>query len=263
MRPTRYPTHTHHHHYRHRPLQGLALPELRDEILLQLAKQLTGNPSLASAERGWVLLHAALATFPPSEELENFLELWLRERGAVPCVWAMHLTLYRGGPPRAAGNASPSAAELQAALERARAPPLPSLVVDLGGYGGGGNVVSHDDQQHGHHQSSSGGAADGGDDGSADFVGLQRGSRSGSTSGAQQGTAGGRNTRVQSSAAPVAGPNSVQRSGNMNGSSNSAARKSSAASVNAPPQQRGGTFHDDIEAQMEAIARKFFPQGTR
>lgn len=102
------------------------MPDLRDELLLQLAKQLTGNPSVASAERGWVLLHLALCAFPPSEELENHLELWLRERGAVACVWAMHLTLYRGGPAR---GMPPGVADIQASLERARAPALPSLMV--------------------------------------------------------------------------------------------------------------------------------------
>ena len=130
---------------------GAATPELRDEIFLQVAKQLSGNPSVASAERGWVLMHLALCAFPPSEELENHLELFLRARGALPCVWALHLTLYRGG----AGQAgAPSAAEIKAALEEARAPALPALSFDvaatdaaadaLDAYaGGGGSPGSH------------------------------------------------------------------------------------------------------------------------
>lgn len=104
----------------------LRTPELRDEVLLQLVKQLTGNPSVASLERGWVLLHLALMHFPPSEDLENHVELFLRERGALPCVWAMHLTLYRGGSLVGA----PTPADVQACLERARAPPLPALSFD-------------------------------------------------------------------------------------------------------------------------------------
>jgi hypothetical protein len=107
---------------------GHAVPELRDEILLQLLKQLSGNPSIASASRGWVLLYLCLSTFHPSDEFENHLELWLREAGAVPCVWALHLTQYRGGPPAAAGV--PAAADISYALERARAPPLPNFVQD-------------------------------------------------------------------------------------------------------------------------------------
>ena len=107
---------------------GAATPELRDEILLQLCKQLSGNPSLASATRGWVLLYMCLCTFHPSDEFENHFELWLRENGAVPCVWALHLVQYRGG----AGSAGiPSTAEIGMALERARAQPLPTFVQDM------------------------------------------------------------------------------------------------------------------------------------
>jgi hypothetical protein len=105
----------------------LAHADLRDEVLLQLIKQLNGNPSIASMERGWVLLHLALCTFPPSEDLENQVELFLRDRGALPCVWALHLTLYRNGPGIAG---APSAAEVASALERARAPALPVLNLD-------------------------------------------------------------------------------------------------------------------------------------
>ncbi len=103
------------------------MPELRDEIYIQLCKQLTGNPSVASAERGWVLMHICLCTFQPSEEFENHLELFLRDRGALPCVWAMHLSLYRG---TASGVSPLSAADIQAALDRARAPALPTFVMD-------------------------------------------------------------------------------------------------------------------------------------
>jgi len=215
---------------------GLALPEMRDEILLQLAKQLSGNPSLASSERGWVLMHAALCTFPPSEELENFLELWLRERGAVPCVWAMHLTLYRGGPPRVCG--SPVASELQAALERARAPPLPTLVVDLGA-AHGGNV-------------SPGGGAQDNLNGDAEPQG-DGGVYSGSTA---------RSARA-SNASRVPAPGAATQS-----SASLAYRKASSVAPAVQQQNAqsrsnsntGVSFHDDIEAQMEAIARKFFPQ---
>jgi hypothetical protein len=57
----------------------------------------------------------------------SFPQLWLRDHGAVACVWAMHLSLYRGG----SGPAGPlSAHELALALERARAPVLPNLSPD-------------------------------------------------------------------------------------------------------------------------------------
>jgi hypothetical protein len=120
---------------------GALRPELRDEIFVQLAKQLTANPSAASAERGWVLLYACLATFAPSEDAENAIELWLREARAAPCVWALHLTLLRGGP-GAAGV--PDAAELERLLERAGAPLLPTIntVVDDEGAGAGAGATA-------------------------------------------------------------------------------------------------------------------------
>jgi hypothetical protein len=107
---------------------GSSTIELRDEIFLQLCKQLSSNPSASSLERGWVLMHLCLCTFPPSEDLENHLELFLRERGALACVWGLHLTLYRGGP---GFSGVPTADDVQSMLDWARAPALPSLSFDL------------------------------------------------------------------------------------------------------------------------------------
>jgi len=82
---------------------GLAVAEIRDELYLQFAKQLTDNPSRESEQRGWVLLHMALQTFPPSELLENYFELWLRKQMRMShdavvreCVKGMHEIVFRG-----------------------------------------------------------------------------------------------------------------------------------------------------------------------
>ncbi|KAI4533391.1 hypothetical protein MG293_016410 [Ovis ammon polii] len=61
--------------------KGLAVPELRDEILAQLANQVWRNPSSHNAERGWLLLAACLSGFAPSPRLDKYLlnptsELW-------------------------------------------------------------------------------------------------------------------------------------------------------------------------------------------
>ena len=99
---------------------AIAYPELRDEALVQVIKQLSNNPSPVSEARGWVLLELFLSAFPPSEDLENYIESHLRSRGAQRTIRMLHTTLYRG--PR---SGPPSLGEISAALEEAGAPPLP------------------------------------------------------------------------------------------------------------------------------------------
>jgi hypothetical protein len=65
-------------------------------VLFQLVKQLRGNPTSQSVDRGWALLHLCLSTFPPSEEAENYIEHFLRAHGARSIVRALHLSLFRG-----------------------------------------------------------------------------------------------------------------------------------------------------------------------
>lgn len=54
--------------------------EFRDEIYCQLIKQLTNNPGSVSNNRGWNLLNICLYVFPPSRELENYLEVFIRNQ---------------------------------------------------------------------------------------------------------------------------------------------------------------------------------------
>jgi hypothetical protein len=61
---------------------------LRDEVLLQLMRHCTGNPSPVSFVRGARLLLLCLSTFPPSEPAENFVEAWIR-RSYAPAVAAV------------------------------------------------------------------------------------------------------------------------------------------------------------------------------
>ncbi|KAJ2613296.1 hypothetical protein EV177_002578 [Coemansia sp. RSA 1804] len=63
--------------------RGIACPPLRDEVFCQLAKQITGNPSAAAAERGWALLAVLLYAFRPSPLLFPHLEAFV---GATPSV---------------------------------------------------------------------------------------------------------------------------------------------------------------------------------
>ena len=60
-------------------------------------KQLTGNPSPASRDHGLTLLGLMLSTFPPSAELENFLEMFLRDLREKDLIAKLHLIVY-GAP---------------------------------------------------------------------------------------------------------------------------------------------------------------------
>ena len=75
---------------------GLLHPELRDELFLQIIKQLRRNPGEESKFLGYVLLDLCLQSFPPSGELENALEFFLRSEKAVVLVKQLHKIVYVG-----------------------------------------------------------------------------------------------------------------------------------------------------------------------
>eukprot|EP01041_Mallomonas_annulata_P002807 gene2807-5525_t len=68
--------------------KGFESPVIRDEIFLQIIKQLTGNPRPESIAKGWQMMCMCVSTFPPSKRFENFLLHYILEkkekgRGAV------------------------------------------------------------------------------------------------------------------------------------------------------------------------------------
>lgn len=78
-------------------VECLAIPVMRDEVYCQLMKQLTQNPSPQSEFRGWNLMAMCCASFPPSKELENYLEFFLRKSTRSECVHKLHMSIL-GGP---------------------------------------------------------------------------------------------------------------------------------------------------------------------
>lgn len=72
---------------------------IRDELYCQLVKQLTRNPDAQSVQRGWQLMSVFLETFPPLEQFQNYLEMFLRTN-AEPKDRYVHLLhqAYYGGP---------------------------------------------------------------------------------------------------------------------------------------------------------------------
>jgi len=84
--------------------QGLATPEVRDEIYCQIIKQLEQNPNPSSKQKGWKLMEFCLQTFVPGDDFANYLEMYLRtnhgqDREKNKYVLMLHDTQY--GPKRA------------------------------------------------------------------------------------------------------------------------------------------------------------------
>jgi hypothetical protein len=68
--------------------KGFENKALRDEIYIQLIKQLTNNPRPESVAKGWQLMCMCVGTFPPSMDFEMYLMHYILEkrdkgRGAV------------------------------------------------------------------------------------------------------------------------------------------------------------------------------------
>ena len=62
---------------------GIQTGGIRDEIYVQIVKQLNGNPQKESVIRGWKLIGVLLTCFPPSKNFESYLLNYFRIHGNV------------------------------------------------------------------------------------------------------------------------------------------------------------------------------------
>jgi len=61
--------------------KGIQFEPLRDEIYVQIVKQLTVNNGAESVKKLWELMHLCLKHFTPTPLIENYLEAWIRTQG--------------------------------------------------------------------------------------------------------------------------------------------------------------------------------------
>ncbi|KAJ1719874.1 hypothetical protein LPJ53_005431 [Coemansia erecta] len=96
---------------------GVRAAALRDEVFCQLAKQVTGNPSAAAAEKGWTLLGVLLYAFRPSAVLLPHLDAFVGAAAVPTLALRRFLRLQLARARRSAGRgAELSAKELRLAL---------------------------------------------------------------------------------------------------------------------------------------------------
>ncbi|TPX55048.1 hypothetical protein PhCBS80983_g05628 [Powellomyces hirtus] len=109
--------------------KGILTGGLRDEIYVQICKQLKGNPDPESVYRGWILLCVITIAFPPSKNLEEYLKNFVQEHqgksdrkldAVINHCWKKLVRICTTGP----RGKTPTVQEIQRAQE---APFIPSL----------------------------------------------------------------------------------------------------------------------------------------
>ncbi|KAG2183668.1 hypothetical protein INT43_006676 [Umbelopsis isabellina] len=62
---------------------GITKGQMRDEIYVQVCKQLNNNPNSWSVLKGWEILCVITITFPPSKNLESYLDEFVKQHHTV------------------------------------------------------------------------------------------------------------------------------------------------------------------------------------
>ncbi|KAJ3318115.1 hypothetical protein HDU76_000932 [Blyttiomyces sp. JEL0837] len=69
--------------------RGIMTGGLRDEIFVQVCKQLNRNPSFDQTFRGWILLCVIVTAFPPSKNFEDYMKSFTASYfDGIPSSWA-------------------------------------------------------------------------------------------------------------------------------------------------------------------------------
>ncbi|KAI8344959.1 hypothetical protein BD560DRAFT_411784 [Blakeslea trispora] len=75
---------------------GITKGQMRDEIYVQICKQLQDNPHGDSIRKGWEMLCIVSITFPPSKNLESYLTDFVQQHHTVQendvCIMSQHVS---------------------------------------------------------------------------------------------------------------------------------------------------------------------------
>eukprot|EP00122_Pirum_gemmata_P006719 Pgem_evm1s6149 len=58
-------------------VSGFKMKQMRDELFMQVAKQMRNNPERKSIMKGWELFVIFLSIFPPSQLFSDYIEVFL------------------------------------------------------------------------------------------------------------------------------------------------------------------------------------------
>jgi Ca2+-binding EF-hand superfamily protein len=94
-------------------LSVVGRPALHDEVILQLASQLTNSPTDEKRDRGWRLLEVSLSLFAPSDALEVAMEGFLHAHQRSDLIFLMHSTMVKDAVGRTKAKLASSGAVVE------------------------------------------------------------------------------------------------------------------------------------------------------
>ncbi|RCH79259.1 hypothetical protein CU098_003225, partial [Rhizopus stolonifer] len=103
---------------------GISKGPMRDEIYVQICRQLNKNPKRESVQKGWQIMSVVAITFPPSKNLESYLIDFVKQYSIDPLMMQYILTKLERICLKGARGKTLSVAEIERAME---APFKPSV----------------------------------------------------------------------------------------------------------------------------------------
>ncbi|KAG1467802.1 hypothetical protein G6F56_004205 [Rhizopus delemar] len=95
---------------------GISKGPMRDEIYVQICRQLNKNPKRESVQKGWQIMSVVAITFPPSKNLESYLIDFVKQYSIDPLMMQYILTKLERICLKGARGKTLSVAEIERAM---------------------------------------------------------------------------------------------------------------------------------------------------